>query len=308
MKTLLVTLDNLGDTILAIPVYDALRAIPGLEVSLWTKEYTAGLSPLLQGRPEIFHCDPFWDRAPGQPKGSLSKYLSTLKTIRSGEFASALVLSSNWRKNLSCAAAGIGERWAGSGAFATRRLQPAAPGEHVLDSYRRTITEFSGKDPGELTCRLAPPPAGKPSGRPYAAIHPFSGGPARNLPLPAWLEIISALRADGLQILVIATPAEKNLLPPDAAAGVNFSCDTEPGLPGLAALLSGAALFIGNDSGPLHMAAALGARSVGIIQSKKVPLIGPRGRRPVGLAVFMESPAEISPASVLALAKKALAA
>lgn len=307
MKILFVALDNLGDTILTAPVYEALLDTPGLEVSLWTKEYTAGIAPLLARPPEIFHCDPFWDKAPCHPKGPLVPFLSTIRTIRSKKFDSALILRSNWRKNLSCAAAGIKERWAAAGAFATRRLSPPGQGEHILDSYRRAVKEFTGKDPGELKCRLLPPRPARRQVRPYAAIHPFSGGPARNLPLPSWLGIIASLRSEGLEIFVIATPAEKASAGPAVGHGVKFSCDEAPDLPRLAEIIAGASVFIGNDSGPLHMAAALGTPAVGIIQRKKIPIIGPRGQKEVALAVFGESPREISPEMVAGLAKKAMA-
>jgi len=45
----------------------------------------------------------------------------------------------------------------------------------------------------------------------------------------------------------------------------------------LAALLSGAALFIGNDSGPLHLAEAYGLRSISFFGPETPHLYGPRG-------------------------------
>ncbi len=300
MKTLLVTLDNLGDTILSLPVYNALRARADTRVSLWTKDYTAGLAPLIEGAPEIFHCDPFWDTSPGRPKGAFSAFVPVINSIRAAGFDSAVILRANWRKNLSCAVCGIPERWAAAGAFRTRALPPQPPGTHILDSYRAALKSITGSDPGELSCSLSAPEAGTP--RPYAAIHPFSGGPARNLSFKTWLAIIAGVRANGLDVTVIASPAEKAAFPP--ANGLSFSCDSGEELPALAGLIAGAALFIGHDSGPLHMAAALGTPSVGIIRSAKIPVIGPRGTGPLQLAVFQGSPDELTAGDVLDAAHK----
>ncbi|MDA8131331.1 MAG: hypothetical protein M0011_07485 [Elusimicrobia bacterium] len=298
MKLLLAALDNLGDTVLAVPVYLALRRITGAEISLWTKDYSSGLAPLIDGSPEIFNCDPFWDSAPCRAKGSLRLFLSALGGIRAAGFDSAVILRANWRKNLSCAFAGIPERWAAGGAFRTRVLPRQAAGEHILDSYRAAVTEITGTDPGELRCSLKRPAVVSPGLR--AAVHPFSGNAARNLPPAAWLETISGLRARGFEVTVIASPEEKASFPPGAEAV--FSCDIAPDLSGLASIISAASLFIGHDSGPLHMAAALGTPSVGIIQDLKIPVIGPRGSGPLELAVFSKAPAELGAAQILAAA------
>lgn len=50
-------------------------------------------------------------------------------------------------------------------------------------------------------------------------------------------------------------------------------------LPELAALLSGAALFIGNDSGPLHLAEACGVPSISFFGPETPNLYGPRGEK-----------------------------
>ncbi|MDA8242873.1 MAG: hypothetical protein M0025_01990 [Elusimicrobia bacterium] len=300
MKILLAALDNLGDTVLAVPVYLALRRLTGAEISLWTKDYAAGLAPLMEGSPAVFSCDPFWDRAPGRGKGALGPWLRAVGKIRAAGFDSAVILRANWRKNLSCALAGIPERWADAGAFRTRALPRQAPGEHILDSYRSAVKEITGSDPGELRCSLTRPSAPPPGRR--AAVHPFSGNAARNLPGEVWLDIIAGLRARGFEVTVIGSAAEKASFPPGADAA--FSCDSAPDLRGLASLISGAALFIGHDSGPLHMAAALGAPSVGIIQDYKIPVIGPRGSGPLELAVFSGSPSELDAARVLAAADR----
>ena len=56
-------------------------------------------------------------------------------------------------------------------------------------------------------------------------------------------------------------------------------------LPGLVALLRGADLFVGNDSGPMHLASALGTPTVGIFGSSSPIWTGPRGAHATVVAV-----------------------
>ena len=59
--------------------------------------------------------------------------------------------------------------------------------------------------------------------------------------------------------------------------GRNLAGQTD--LPTLAAVLHRALLFVGNDSGPMHLAAALGTPTVGIFGSTSPGWTAPRGRR-----------------------------
>jgi ADP-heptose:LPS heptosyltransferase len=72
--------------------------------------------------------------------------------------------------------------------------------------------------------------------------------------------------AQGLQVALTGTAMEAGQIGAVAeqmrAPAVNL-CD-RLSLPGLAGLLSRAALFVGNDSGPMHLALAVGARAVGL--------------------------------------------
>jgi heptosyltransferase III len=60
------------------------------------------------------------------------------------------------------------------------------------------------------------------------------------------------MQAAGLEPMIVAGPAD------DAAPFSKFQVLRNPPLSALKSLMSGAALFIGNDSGPAHVAAAFG--------------------------------------------------
>lgn len=311
-------MDNIGDTLISLAIYEALKKDPSYQTAFWTKDYSGGVIPLAGADIEHYHCDPFWDRSPGKKKGGLLAYARTLLKIRRAKFDAALILHSNWRKNLSCLLAGIHKRCVLKGLFGTRYVKPGGP--HELDLCRALVAELTGKDPGELAYPLTPAAYGETprtarlfSTGTWAVIHPFSGDQRRNLPIGAWPEILNFLEARDLRVLVNAGPAEKKLFAaavPGAFAArpadLVFSCDLDLDIKNLAYAVSRAALFIGNNSGPLHLASALGTPCIGVFQKDWVKKIAPRGKFPPELAVFAGDPSELSAADILARAEKLL--
>jgi heptosyltransferase-3 len=84
---------------------------------------------------------------------------------------------------------------------------------------------------------------------PYAVIHPLAATPEKNWPAARFLELVKGLE---FEPVFIGGPNE------DLSAFHPFRTITGSPLPELARLLRDAALFIGNDSGPAHLAAAFG--------------------------------------------------
>jgi len=315
MKILIVSLDNVGDTLISLGVYRALRAQPGVEPAFWTKEYSRDAIPLAGEGIEHYHCDPFWDRSPGKKKGGLAAYFRTLLAIRRAGFDAAIILHGNWRKNLSCLLAGIPRRYAVKGAFATDRVRTGEEDAHILDSSRKLVTAALGKDPGELRYSVSPSRFGESprtaalfSSGSWAVVHPFSGNPKRNLPLEAWNGVLKLFESRKMRVLVNAGPGEKELFdkvcPGDG--GRVFSCDLDLDIKNLAFAVSRAAIFVGNNSGPLHLASALGTPCLGIFQESWIKKISPRGQFLPELAVFKDEPAEISAGELLAKTEKLL--
>ena len=99
---------------------------------------------------------------------------------------------------------------------------------------------------------------------PYALVHPGATSPSRRWPARRFAEVSDALVARGLHVGVVGTSGERALvrrvLEGMRAPAVNLCGRTDLGT--LAALVAGARLVVGNDSGPAHLAAAVGTRSV----------------------------------------------
>ena len=129
-------------------------------------------------------------------------------------------------------------------------------------------------------------------------IHPGSGGysRARRWDAAGFAAVADALHAErGAQIVLVGGPD-------DDAAAVKAAMQTEPldlsgrtTLPELAALLAGADLFIGADSGVMHLAAAAGAPVVAVFGPSNHAAWSPW--TPDGRAAVIRSGAACSPCS-----------
>jgi ADP-heptose:LPS heptosyltransferase len=111
------------------------------------------------------------------------------------------------------------------------------------------------------------------SGRPLAILHPGAGDPRRRWPPENFAAVADALIDDGARVGVIGTAGERPVVEAvlrelarrrfDESSQTLDLCD-KLSLGGLAALLERAAVVVSDDSGPLHLAFAVGARTVGI--------------------------------------------
>lgn len=89
-------------------------------------------------------------------------------------------------------------------------------------------------------------------GRPYAVLHPFASAVDKAWPVERFLELACHLKTGGLEPWIVAGPQD------DAQPFSAFSVLRAAPLKTVKNLMAGASLFIGNDSGPAHIAAAFG--------------------------------------------------
>lgn len=125
-----------------------------------------------------------------------------------------------------------------------------------------------------------------PGKLPLIALHPGAGDLRRRWPVEKFAAVGQALVKAGARVVVIGTPPEREL-----ASGVADKMDGQAlnlcgylSLNGLTGLLSRCCLVISNDSGPLHLAGAVGAATVGIYWCGNLITAGPVTRtrhRPV---------------------------
>jgi ADP-heptose:LPS heptosyltransferase len=118
------------------------------------------------------------------------------------------------------------------------------------------------------------------SPEPLAVIHPGAGDPRRRWPVEKFASVGADLARAGARVIIVGSGAE-----PEIAQGVcsamRADCLNLYGkldLNALAGLLSRASLVVSNDSGPLHLAAAVGAPTVGIYWCGNMINAGPLTR------------------------------
>ncbi|WP_433089323.1 HAD-IIIA family hydrolase [Dactylosporangium sp. CA-052675] len=98
---------------------------------------------------------------------------------------------------------------------------------------------------------------------PYVVVHPGTSAPARACPAEVHRRIVKALAAAGWQVLVTGSHAEKALTAEVAGDfGVDLGGATD--LAGLAGLLAGAGCLVVGNTGPAHLAAAVGTPVVSL--------------------------------------------
>lgn len=163
-------------------------------------------------------------------------------------------------------------RDARSPAVAARTAGEAAPGAtdtpgpplHAVDRALALLEPLGvPAEPVELGGDRLLPTVGPPADaveRPYAVLHPGAGWGNKVYPPRRWGEVARRLAADaGLETRVTGGPGEGDLAAAvvDASGGAARAVPAA-GLPALAGLLRGARLALGGDTGPLHLAHALG--------------------------------------------------
>jgi lipopolysaccharide heptosyltransferase I len=111
------------------------------------------------------------------------------------------------------------------------------------------------------------------------AMAPGSSRPDKCWPVESFARLAAALTTAGVTVVTVGSPGERELEQALAtAAGVKFvRAAGATNVAQLIALLERCALFVGNDSGPLHIAAALGVPCLAFYGPTSPRLTGPYG-------------------------------
>jgi ADP-heptose:LPS heptosyltransferase len=112
-------------------------------------------------------------------------------------------------------------------------------------------------------------PAPDPGGRPAAVIHPVAATPEKTWRADGFLAVAERLRELGLDPVFIGASSD-DLTPFRAWRTIAGAPLAE-----IKSLLAGASFFVGNDSGPAHMAAAFGLPVVVVFGNSNPAIWGP---------------------------------
>lgn len=288
MKTLAVLPNWLGDLAMALPALERLREEADELVGLGSEAN----GRLLIGSGRLDRHLPH-DRR-GRDAGATG-WWRTIRRLRREGFARAVVFPPSERAALLAFFSGAEERWGieapGRRLLLTRRRRGGpATGEHLVEQWWNLV----GGETGAAPAPRLPLPGDRATAadsllRELAGVDAFAAlaptatfGPTKRWPADRFAAIARHLRErHGLSTLLVAGGAEgeRRLCASLADGRSVHSLAGRTDLPQLAALLARARLFVGNDSGPMHLAAAVGTPTVGIFTSTSPAWTAPRGPR-----------------------------
>lgn len=291
-RILLVKLSSLGDVIHTLPTLEALRlAFPQGHLT-WLVE--AVNAPLLAGHPAL---DEVWSvprlRFGQKPRRQDLKALGrVLRQLRSRPFDLVIDLQGLLKSALWVALAtsprkvGYDRTREGSYRVLTERLVPYDPEAHAVFRYLN-LAHYLGAPPAPPRFRLGLNPSFDltrfipgVAPRKVAVLHPGARWPSKLWPAASWAGLADWLSRDqGLQVVITGSAGDRELAGDIAAhmkeRALNLAGHTSLGE--LAGILQKACLAVTTDTGPMHLAAALGTPVVALFGPTAPWRTGPFG-------------------------------
>jgi ADP-heptose:LPS heptosyltransferase len=310
-RILLVALDNLGDLVFASALTPPLRAaFPDAIIDVWCKEYTADVARLIPHVRNVIAANPFWAASRLHARPRVLAFLSSMRAVRNARYDVAVLSEAPWRTAAAVAGTRIPVRIGlarhRNRAFLTHTLAGEDDHKPVLAEQARLLSVLDVRSDNP---RYSLDPAalgnlrdevGRALPQRFAAFHPFASTRDRCVPLPEWTQLAFALNSRRLAVLWVGTTAELDELRRSYTHPRGFYVDQlgDGRLGGSAAALSLASLFVGHDSGPLHIAGAFGVPVVGVFAPGQPDRTFPQGTGPSRL-IHRPSPAGITAATML---------
>ena len=283
-RILAVRFDALGGALMTTPALHALRAAgpAGRTVTLLTSSAGAETAPLLDDVDDVIAYDPPWMK-PGPAGSTPAPDLDLIESLRERDFDAAAIFTMYTQSPLPpallCYLAGIPLRVAhcreNPRALLTDWLPETEPEMQTRHDVRRQLDlvaavgvpapdaplRLSLPDGATERARLLLEQAGVDLNEPWIVVHPGASAPALRYPAWSYADVVRRLVfEDGLQVVITGGVDELELAQ-DLAVGAGARCVVLAGrttLELLAGVISQSALLLSNNTGPVHVASALG--------------------------------------------------
>jgi ADP-heptose:LPS heptosyltransferase len=303
-RILIVALDNLGDLVFASALMPPLHAaFPNATIDVWCKDYTSPIAPLFPFVNDVIAADPFWAIPTHRPRPPIGAFLRSIGAVRRRRHDVAILTGAPWRTAAAVSATRIPIRIGLARRHNRHFLTHVLPAEDerkpVLQEQARLLGALSVESPNpryKLDSTRLDTARRDFAGRlpRFVALHPFAGDPRRCVAIDEWIHVARELDARGDTPLWIGTTGELDRLRATAvtASGCFIDALGDGSLITTATALSLARIFVGHDSGPLHLANALGTPVLGIFAPGQPERTFPQGVGPSRL-LYSPSPAGI---------------
>jgi len=287
-------------------------------------------------------CAPLLDYMPGVRKGvvfdlprrrlPLGQYRALAETLRAERYGTALVMLRTWKSALAPFLAGIPERVGFVGEARFGLLTDLRFGERKLERMIDRCGALALPKDAPLPVQWPLPELVVPKSesdawltrrglqktqRPVVTLAPGAVGPGKAWPPEHYAELARQLSVDGADIWVLGGPNEKAIAAEIAASDPNAKDLTGNDLRDAIIAMTVADVAVTNDSGLMHIAAALNTPTIAIfgptspkLWSPLNPLaavLEPPGPRPEGKEIKRRRTADIDPQSVVETVRKTLA-
>ncbi len=282
-NVLICGLNWIGDSIMSMPALTLFRRqFPSLDITLLVKPSVAALWPMYDRTLEILLVRPGW-----------REMTALRRALRAGEFSRACILPRSFRSALPPWLAGIPRRAGRTGRLRslllTERLQPAhSSGLHQSYEYLPLlgcrVTEGPLPEPS-----LTPPGDERSKAHnllrawPYPRIGLMPGaarGPSKRWPTHKFKHMAETIVHDwGGSIILMGSATDHGSCAyiAETAPGACLNLAGRTSLPAWAAYLAECDAVVANDSGGMHLAAAVGTPVVALFGITDPSRTGPRG-------------------------------
>jgi ADP-heptose:LPS heptosyltransferase len=290
---LVARLDSVGDILLSGPAVRAVGA-SATRVTMLVGRGRGPVARLLPGVDDVLEFDAPWVVAePGPLDPAAVEGL--VGDVRRAEVDAALVLTSFHQSPLPLALllrlAGVGwvgaisEDYPGSLLDLRHRL-PEVPADVPESERALSLARAAGFDlpgPARLAVRQPLPDVRALVGEdPYVVFHPGADAPARRPGAEQSRRLVAALVEAGHRVVVTGSRGEAALTA-SVAHGLALDLAGAVDLAGLAAVLAGAEVVVAPNTGPAHLAAAVGTPVVSLF----APVVPPARWAPYGVPVVL---------------------
>jgi lipopolysaccharide heptosyltransferase I len=274
-RVLIVKLSSLGDLIHALPTIHCVKV--GLPATV-TWVVNAVYAPLLRYAADVDEVVPFDRRRPVRGLWEVVRELRRrefdLVIDLTGLFKSALI--SRLARGRLC----LGPSYARelSWLFYDRQVGSSELDRHAVERYLDVARALQVQD-GERVFPLAfPPPSFAGGGaHPVVVLIPSARWPTKLWPAASFADLADRLGRDGVQVLMVGGEPPS---PEDPLANLEGVVDLRgrTSLGELGGILQRADLIVANDTGPMHLAAALGRPVIALMGPTDPRRTGPYGR------------------------------